>query len=957
MATDFSYGGKQNVISGPIKPNGKDMPGDARTRVDCYADIASIPNPYVGLKITVKVDETNNNKMTDYIVKSLKANSIGVANTLIDEVVRYVDYLGVNSSGGETSTGTGTGLTSEQSQQLTVAYNHSQSVHVTSDDLLNIDAISLNGKKFSEPMTKVEYDAITSKDVNTIYLVTDEDSAIEGIPSYSSTEANKVLAVNGNGTALAWIDAPSGSGNTSTIEIINDLTTGGTDKALSAEQGKILKNEVNTVISDYLGNKKLIYLTQTEYNSLTEEEKKDESVVYNITDAPSGSGTGLTSEQANQLATAYNHSQTTHVQASDIPTKTSELENDSNFITSNYVDSALSNAGVTPVYSILKDKKWVVIGDSISDTVGGRTRTDKFYQEFIAENTGCTLFNWGGNGTGYYTEFNGVSYIYNRINEIPEDADLITIFAGTNDKLNVGNYGDTDFTSFYGAVDKTVSAIKEKFPLVPLGLITPLPRTVNDLTNAKNKNYSEAIKAIGKKYSVPVLDLYADCGFHVNNNEFRLNCLPDGLHPNINGHAMLSKKIQPWLENVVLTDEYTKYVIRGMGILSASSLDFTSGGTKEFTIALDRVPNENQGIVLQSTNTSVTISPSTIYFNKTAEAKTITLTIPSSVTASFTINAVSWNINIGSITFSNNGSSSGGESEVTLSSITAEYTQGSTAVYPTTNLDSLKNNLVVKANYSDNSQTTLSSGDYSLSGTLSVGSSTITVTYSGKTTTFTVNVIKEPEIVEELTEADYLIKIDFSDTSQSGKLVDSSGNNNSLNLKTISTNVLSNGELVVSSQTNCGTNLTKLSTPFEGDSYSIEFAYKQEQDNGSTLIYSQAGALTIMETGSNLIKCMVRGYTLEDSTTTVWGTQGEAEFTHGIYNHFVFTITKTNIKLYTNGVLSKTVNMTSEIDRFILNEMQILSWKFQGSVNTFNIIKKEITSDQVSVLYNNWHIQ
>ena len=97
MATDFTYGGKQILSSGPFKPNGKDIPNDARSRVQTYADIATIPNPYVGLKITVKADETNNNKMTDYIVKSLKANSMGVENSVIDEVVRYVDYLGVNS--------------------------------------------------------------------------------------------------------------------------------------------------------------------------------------------------------------------------------------------------------------------------------------------------------------------------------------------------------------------------------------------------------------------------------------------------------------------------------------------------------------------------------------------------------------------------------------------------------------------------------------------------------------------------------------------------------------------------------------------------------------------------------------------------------------------------------------------------------------------------------------------
>ena len=100
MTTDFTYNGYQILSNGPFKPNGKDMPNDARTRVECYADIATIPNPHVGLKITVKVDETNNNKMTDYIVKSLKANSMGVANSAINEVERYVDYLGVSAGGG-----------------------------------------------------------------------------------------------------------------------------------------------------------------------------------------------------------------------------------------------------------------------------------------------------------------------------------------------------------------------------------------------------------------------------------------------------------------------------------------------------------------------------------------------------------------------------------------------------------------------------------------------------------------------------------------------------------------------------------------------------------------------------------------------------------------------------------------------------------------------------------------
>ena len=99
MTTDFTYGGKQIVSGGPFKPSGKDMPVDARAVVKLYADIANIPNPHVGLKVTVKVDETNNNKMTDYIVKSLKANASGIANSVIDQVQRYVDYLGASSGG------------------------------------------------------------------------------------------------------------------------------------------------------------------------------------------------------------------------------------------------------------------------------------------------------------------------------------------------------------------------------------------------------------------------------------------------------------------------------------------------------------------------------------------------------------------------------------------------------------------------------------------------------------------------------------------------------------------------------------------------------------------------------------------------------------------------------------------------------------------------------------------
>lgn len=76
-----------------------------------------------------------------------------------------------------------------------------------------------------------------------------------------------------------------------------------------------------------------------------------------------------------------------------------------------------------------------------------------------------------------------------------------------------------------------------------------------------------------------------------------------------------------------------------------------------------------------------------------------------------------------------------------LSYITAVYTQSGT-VYNTDSLDSLKPDLVVTAHYDNSTYEIVTS--YTLSGTLTEGTSIITVTYGGKTTTFNVTVTAAP---------------------------------------------------------------------------------------------------------------------------------------------------------------------------------------------------------------------
>lgn len=86
--------------------------------------------------------------------------------------------------------------------------------------------------------------------------------------------------------------------------------------------------------------------------------------------------------------------------------------------------------------------------------------------------------------------------------------------------------------------------------------------------------------------------------------------------------------------------------------------------------------------------------------------------------------------------------------EKTLESISATFS--SSAVITTDNvLDDLRPYLTVRATYSDGSTNIVT--NYTLSGSLNVGTNTITVTYSGKTATFTVNVTQAEKTLQSIT--------------------------------------------------------------------------------------------------------------------------------------------------------------------------------------------------------------
>ena len=112
-------------------------------------------------------------------------------------------------------------------------------------------------------------------------------------------------------------------------------------------------------------------------------------------------------------------------------------------------------------------------------------------------------------------------------------------------------------------------------------------------------------------------------------------------------------------------------------------------------------------------------------------------------------------------------------------SITATYTQSGT-VYDTDSLDSLKADLVVTANYAGGTSETVPASNYTLSGALTVGTSTITVSYTGLTTTFNVTVTAKPTLVLDTENEDMTIVNGGWEwlTAISGELLSNTANQN-----------------------------------------------------------------------------------------------------------------------------------------------------------------------------------
>ncbi|MDQ8919204.1 SGNH/GDSL hydrolase family protein [Acinetobacter baumannii] len=213
----------------------------------------------------------------------------------------------------------------------------------------------------------------------------------------------------------------------------------------------------------------------------------------------------------------------------------------------------------------LDGKKWVAIGDSITER---NFRTNLNYHDYIAqENDKLTVFNYGISGSGFFNRHDVASKI------TQTDVDIITIFLGTNDwgnqvtanRKQLGVFGDTGTTTISGCINTMLLGLINKFPLIPIALITPLPRATNYGLNAPDNDYGynikdlcDLLKQYAEHYSLPIFDLYSQSNLYPwqdasNRYYFTApsNTEPDGLHPNDNGHKVIAGKLSPFIGEVI----------------------------------------------------------------------------------------------------------------------------------------------------------------------------------------------------------------------------------------------------------------------------------------------------------------------------------------------------------------------------------------------------------------------
>ncbi len=221
-------------------------------------------------------------------------------------------------------------------------------------------------------------------------------------------------------------------------------------------------------------------------------------------------------------------------------------------------------AEVEETENVWKGKKAVFVGDSITYglTTYGATEGNRYWELLNNKFEFGEVVDMGVGGSAISSKNDKVSKyvpLIDRYLDIP-NADLIQIFMGTNDygfNTPLGTIDDTTDVSFYGALNVIIPKLQAKYPNAKIVFVTPLHRYgQHNLTYDYMKNtagyvledYVNAIKDVCERYSISVIDLFCNSGINPSLQSVRVTYMPDGLHPNNNGHKLIAEIMSKQLE-------------------------------------------------------------------------------------------------------------------------------------------------------------------------------------------------------------------------------------------------------------------------------------------------------------------------------------------------------------------------------------------------------------------------
>lgn len=209
----------------------------------------------------------------------------------------------------------------------------------------------------------------------------------------------------------------------------------------------------------------------------------------------------------------------------------------------------------------LENSKIIFLGDSITEG-SGTSSPDKTFHQIISRQYGLSAaYNCGIGGTriAKQNDFNfhpnhiQDMYFALRVDALPEEADAIVVFGGTNDfghgDALMGETDSSDVKTFCGAVNTLINNLKEKYPHSKIIFLTPLRRVTEDTPNVNGyilKDYVEKLTEILNNNNIPFIDLFTSGIFDIFDKEI----VPDGLHPSDKGHIIMADYIAKELQKI-----------------------------------------------------------------------------------------------------------------------------------------------------------------------------------------------------------------------------------------------------------------------------------------------------------------------------------------------------------------------------------------------------------------------